>query len=267
MMRQLRLSFRSWAWGLFMAVLAVSHASAWGGVSLPKLAWPAIQWPAGVRHFPIAHTLALQGMPMHIHGFTSNHSPHELAVELQKQYGQQLIPTVQEAGVLLLGKEEGPGYFLNFRIKPGHQSLGSQGEVTLTPTQPIHGYVQQHHDDSRWWGQHLPPSHRLLQYQVSFDSKQQAIYLVIESRGSVTNFERAIASALALQGLQSDASSAASSHAADGPAYFVRNDQATPHYQSLQGSVQSATVLVNAGQAGGKHSAIVNVVFSREVSP
>lgn len=248
-----------------LVMLGLVCVCAWAVAPLPAVKWPAIQWPSGVRHFPIAHTLSVQGVPMHVQGFTSNYSPLEVMVRLQKQYANQLVSTQQSTDTYLLGKQEGQDYFLNFRIKPAAGSSGSQGEASITPMLPNLAYINQFKNDMQWWSRELPGNYRLLQHQVSIDAKHQAVYLVIEAPTTVRGVRQALTHALAQQGLQPEESRSASVAEAS-PLHFTATIQLKPKYQSLNGVAQSGVMTIHAS-GPNTHSAVVNLVFMKEGSP
>jgi hypothetical protein len=243
----------------------ISWAADTLSADLPELNWPTIQWPAAAGRFSIANTLAVQGVPMQLHGFISPLSPHELIAHLQKNYGDQLVKTQQTTDTVLLGKQEGNGFFLNFRIKPAANSSGSQGEVSVAPLAPVPAYAQQFARDQRWWNRHLPYGYRLLQHQVSLDPKQQALYLVIHASASVADMRRVLMRALTHQGLQPGAGGQ-DSKTDSGPIYFNPADSLPPSYRSLDGHALHGAVTIHP-HSQGSHSAIVNIVFTRRLNP
>lgn len=248
-----------------LLMLGLGCVSAWAAAPLPAVTWPTVQWPPGVRNFPIAHTLSVQGMPMHVQGFTSNYSPRELMARLQQQYANQLVSTQQSTDTYLLGKQEGQDYFLNFRIKPAAGSSGSQGEASITPMLPNLAYINQFKNDMQWWSRELPGNYRLLQHQVSIDAKHQAVYLVIEAPTTVRGVRQALTHALAKQGLQPEDSRSASVAEAS-PLHFTATNHLKSKYQSLNGVAQSGVMTIHAS-GPNTHSAVVNLVFMKEGSP
>jgi hypothetical protein len=268
-MAHLTSSIKPWV-PLVCAVLAgcysgISWAADMPSAGLPELNWPTIQWPTAARRFSIANTMSVQGVPMQLHGFTSTLPPHELIAHLQKIYGDQLVKTQQTTDTVLLGKQEGNGYFLNFRIKPAANLSGSQGEVSVAPLAPVPAYAQQFVRDQRWWNQHLPYGYRLLQHQVSVDLKQQALYLIIHAHASVADMRRVLTRALMHQGLQPD-SGGQDSNSASVPIYFNPSNSLPPSYRSLDGHALNGVVTIHP-HSQGSHSAIVNIVYTRSLHP
>ncbi len=238
---------------------------AWFGICMAGMNWPAIAWPSDMQHFSIANTLVVQGMPLQIHGFTASDSPEDLVNLLQQQYGGQLVRTQGAADTIFLGKPEGNGYFINFRIKPAGNQLGSQGEASLTSLSPINAHVQQFETDKSWWMRHLPSGYQLIQHQVSIDPHEQALYLIVAAPFGISTIRRTLANTLALQGFQpeSDLSTVKTN---DGPLYFSADKRQATVYQSLHGQAKSAVLTLQQSVGSNNVSAIVNMVFTKRLA-
>lgn len=162
--------------------LGLMASNAWAGPG-----WPQIPLPKNATLFSVGEKLVLNGMPMHLSGFTSAASADQMAEWFRQALGQPLVEN-RIGKTLVLGKASGE-YYLTVQLETAGGS--TRGVAAVTHLKGAHDRRQETGAMADRWLQRLPSGSRIVSQLSSDDRGRHSQHLIIiNEQSEQANAER-----------------------------------------------------------------------------